>query len=255
VGDYRITRIDHHRPGDAGYSRPPEEFLVASSLGQLILFMYGEEGSRFVRPAGQWYVETPATPEEEGGTGEPSVWAVETAHVLTAAADHCLEAAYQGRCPGVDPEELMKWRAECRAAFQKRTAEAVLADVEAARAALRLARQDAERATVCRRCGHRRDQHFPVGTCPPDENGLGDYAEVVADLRDRKVPELPEAACRDGVPYLATVTEPGGRRKVVLGAAGPELVRRFLAGELVSGLTGHYGDPARGFAGGYLPPQ
>src|SRR5690606_3150380 len=30
------VRIDHHRPGDPGYGRPPSEFLSASSLGQVI---------------------------------------------------------------------------------------------------------------------------------------------------------------------------------------------------------------------------
>src|SRR5690606_35849929 len=28
-------RIDHHRPGDPGYGRPPSEFFAASSLGQV----------------------------------------------------------------------------------------------------------------------------------------------------------------------------------------------------------------------------
>src|SRR5690606_34885663 len=30
------VRIDHHRPGDPGYGRPPSEFLAASSIGQVI---------------------------------------------------------------------------------------------------------------------------------------------------------------------------------------------------------------------------
>lgn len=29
-------RIDHHRPGDPGYGRPPQEFMTASSIGQVI---------------------------------------------------------------------------------------------------------------------------------------------------------------------------------------------------------------------------
>lgn len=35
------VRIDHHRPGDPGYGRPPEEFLEASSLGQVIAELAG----------------------------------------------------------------------------------------------------------------------------------------------------------------------------------------------------------------------
>src|SRR5690606_21074976 len=30
------VRIDHHRPGEPGYGRPPAEFMAASSLGQVI---------------------------------------------------------------------------------------------------------------------------------------------------------------------------------------------------------------------------
>lgn len=36
-------RIDHHRPGDPGYGRPPEEFLPASSLGQVIAELARQE--------------------------------------------------------------------------------------------------------------------------------------------------------------------------------------------------------------------
>lgn len=45
-----------------------------------------------------------------------------------------------------------------------------------------------------------------------------------------------------------------GREKVVLQAVpqGSDLVHRFLAGEIVPGLKDYYGDPARGFAGGYF---
>src|SRR5690606_24433639 len=42
--------------------------------------------------------------------------------VYTAAADHCLGAAYRGECPGVDPDALMHWRVAQRATFQGRDA-------------------------------------------------------------------------------------------------------------------------------------
>ena len=44
---------------------------------------------------------------------------------------------------------------------------------------------------------------------------------------------------------------PDGRRKVVLQAATPEIIRAFLAGEIAPELVDRYGDPERGFAGGY----
>jgi hypothetical protein len=65
------------------------------------------------------------------------------------------------------------------------------------------------------------------------------------------VPELPEAAAREGIAFLATVRERDGREKVVLQAAPPELIAAFLRGDICPELVDRYGDPARGFAGGY----
>ena len=58
-----------------------------------------------------------------------------------------------------------------------------------------------------------------------------------------------QAAAREGIAYVATVTERDGRRKRVLGAATPSQVHEWMA---TCGLADVYGDPARGFAGGYL---
>jgi hypothetical protein len=114
----------------------------------------------------------------------------------------------------------MQWRVASRAIFQRRRIEDVLAEVEAARAILRQA--------------------------PRDETGI-------ADLRQRPaIPELPEAAAREGIPVMAQMRERDGRTKVVLQCASPEQVQLFISGALVAGLEGVYGDPERGFAGGYL---
>ena len=67
--------------------------------------------------------------------------------------------------------------------------------------------------------------------------------------------ELPEAAARDGVPFIG-VPRPGpdGRVKLVLQAAPPTAIKAFLRGEgAAEGLAGLYGEPARGIAGGYVP--
>jgi len=236
------TTIDHHRPGDPGYGRPPSEFLAASSIGQVVtelarLDLWPPPGDDCVRdwtPTNcrpMWLGESYEDPHGVGGwwiVGEDSVGcchrlpyaAVDQDLILAAAADHCLAAAYRGECPGVDPDELMKWRAETRAAHQGRSVNDVLADVEAARTVLRESRTEA---------GY-------------------------ADLRGRSIPELPEAAAREGIPFIATVKDRDGREKVVLQAAPVPLVQRFLAGELIPGLVEYYGDPARGFAGGYTTP-
>lgn len=185
-----VFRVDHHRPGDPGFSQPPNRYWEASSLGQ-VCFILGEPPTRELR--------------------------------LVAAADHCLEAAYRGRCPGVDPDELMRARVSWRASFQGRPEVEVLRDVEAAREALR------------------RAPRIVIG-------GVG-----VADLRDRVVPELPEAAARDGIPFISIVPDRSGRRKIVLQAAPREAVLAFTSlWAPAEGVVDVYGDPERGFAGGFF---
>lgn len=248
------VRIDHHRPGDPGYGRPPAEFLAASSIGQVIatlarstagpVLLDGLQDSALWRPGemapcqekpggfslwhGQWVVGT--VNPRMGGVGRFGHylgWGVPQDLVLAAAADHCLAAAYAGECPGVAPEALVKWRAETRAAHQGRSADDVLADVERARYLLR-------------------------DECP--RVALSLYHTVIDARRIYRVPELSEAAFRDGKTYITTVVDRDGREKVVLGGCTtPEVVRAFMEqwapGE---GLEDIYGDPERGFAGGYL---
>lgn len=208
-----VVIIDHHRPGDPGYGRPPAEFLAASSIGQVVA-----ELARL-----------------RGCDAEDALCSASREIVLCAAADHCLAAAYRGECPGVDPDALMRWRVSSRAAFQGRTEAEILADIDATRRILRAAVQ-------------RIELEHPMGGGVV-EHHLPDAP--FADLRGQSIPELPEAACREGIPFLADVTERDGRRKCILQAASPDLVARFIAGKIVKGLTEIYGDPARGFAGGY----
>jgi len=116
--------IDHHRPRDPGYGRPPSEFLAASSLGQVIT----ELARLGALPSWPHAMSSPA--DDGPGLGildycGPDGWRVGSRTgaddvgcwipvdiVLCAAADHCLGAAYRGECPGVEPDELMQWRAE-----------------------------------------------------------------------------------------------------------------------------------------------
>lgn len=197
------VRIDHHRPGDPGYGCPPSIFFSASSIGQVIAEL-DLLGVASILPAAD-IIEA----------------------IFAAAADHCLAAAYRGECPGVDPDALMHWRVETRAAFQERPSSEILADIQRACVVLR------EAPTI------------DIGGC------------AVRDLRDRVVPELPEAAVREKVAYLSLVTDRDGRTKVVLGGhTTPTTVRAFLDDWAPAhGLVDTYGDPARGFAGGYLPPH
>ena len=236
-----ITRIDHHRMGDPGFARHPQEFLPASSLGQVLEFLarnglvpgpcgtlvdHGEFWPTpfFSYDAGEWQRAGGAWQQDvawSGGSWYRRIIPEEL--VLTAAADHCLESAYRGLCPGVDPDALMAWRVKTRAAFQGRSESELLADVERARGLLR----EAVLEWI--------------------------HPSHIADLRKAGyIPELPEAAAREGIPFLAETTDRDGRRKVVMQAASTQLVAAFLDGRIVEGLRGVYGDPARGFAGGYI---
>lgn len=226
---YGITRVDHHRHGDPGYGKSPAEFLSASSIGQVVelLMMEGVLCQH----------EHRADPQSDGYWGGSFHSCLISGQELRfiAAADHCLGAAYQGQCPGVYPDELMAWRVKSRAANQGRTEEQITADIESTRGEL---------------C-HRRNARLW------DDNDFGDecnaeYYEPVG-MTDRIYPELPEAACREGVAYVATVADKDGRVKDVLGGCTtPEMVTEWMAARRAEGRE-VYGDPARGFAGAYQP--
>lgn len=257
-----VIRIDHHCPGDPGYGRPPSEFLAASSIGQVIAELALAHALRldwapcYHRQPYGWQSQAPQfepyygcghTRGRLGWVGSPARWAVgyPAAHtdaiyipaeiVLIAAADHCLGAAYRGECPGVDPDALMRWRAESRARFQGRPVAEVLADVERAQAALRAA---------------------------PELVLLEDPCSdvVVRDMRQsvdqRPTRELPEAAVRLGIGYVSgPLVGPDGRQKITCSGTADQ-VRAFLDHWApAQGLVDAYGDPARGFAGAYLPTE
>src|SRR5690554_5203458 len=156
-----------------------------------------EEGGYYHVPSIGWMFVAARGSHELGGSVDAIV--IPDHIVFCAAADHCLAAAYRGECPGVDPDALMRWRAASRAAFQRRAVEDVLADVERARAALRKA---------------------PVVS----------LAEGIQarDLRGPAIPELPEAAAREGECFLASLTERDGRVKVVCQAGTPEQIDAFM---------------------------
>lgn len=229
-----VVRIDHHREGDPGYGRPPAEFADAASVGQV------------------WAVLHPAT------TPPLEI-------LLAAAADHCLGAAYRGECPGIDPDALMRWRAETRAAYQGRSVEELLADINEAYEEVMAAPVGyllyTEEVCTDRDCG-----------CGGATHPRPVLETMFVDFRSRQLRELPEAALRAGVAYIATVEDRDGRQKVVLGGATPLTVRAFLGMFTTDeryvdehcapvrgfvqahGLVDSYGDPARGFAGAYFDP-
>lgn len=183
--------IDHHRPGDYGYGRPPADYWEASSIGQAHNLLG-------------------LTPSKNS--------------ILAAAADHCLAHAYAGKCPNVEPSDLMEWRVNCRAAFQKRNALEIKEDIEEAR--VEIANLDAVLI-----CDH-----------------------VFKDARGKHIKELPEASARDGVMVMySLVDRNSGKTKVgVLSGTKEGLEAWMNWARSQKDLENVYGDPARGYAGVYV---
>jgi len=181
-------RVDHHNPGDPGYDMPPERYLEGSSLGQVLGLL-----------------ELEATP---------------TQHLL-AAADHCLTAAYQGACPGVNPNELLFLRASWRARMSGRTLGDVIEGILQA-------------ATEVQR------KYDP-------DRGESIFADPTDVPRD-----LAEGGAYAGRPIRYRELYPGGELKEMLKGAGPEHIERFMAEHRALGRE-VYGNPHRGYAGTYLP--
>ncbi|MFH1286881.1 MAG: hypothetical protein ABII02_03980 [Candidatus Magasanikbacteria bacterium] len=73
----RVIRVDHHSPGDPGYGLDYTKYWRASSLGQV---------------------------------SEICGWIPTHKDLVVAAADHCLYEAYQGRCVGVKPSDVLSWQ-------------------------------------------------------------------------------------------------------------------------------------------------
>jgi len=139
---------------------------------------------------------------------------------IIAAADHCLRYAYEGRCPGICPKELAAWRERSRAEVRGITVEEIQGRIEHAMAVLK----DAPCIQV---------SGTDVAFFPPES----DFPQ-----------EVPEASARLGIPFCY-VRKESGRSKAGIMSAGPEVIREWMQ---ECKLKDVYGDPARGFAGGYF---
>lgn len=136
---------------------------------------------------------------------------------IIAAADHCPTQAYQGMCPGVSPEDLRNWRTATRAARRGVTPEEMERTILLAKKRL----EAAERI-------HIEGQALPW-------------------VADRKG-EITEASARFNIPFAYAEPTASGRVKMGIMGAAPEIIRTWMR---ECGLSNVYGDPIRGFAGGY----
>ena len=182
-----MLRVDHHHPGDPGYEKSPAQYLEGSSLGQVLRLL----------------------------EIEPS-----DTHRLLAASDHCLTAAYQGQCPGVDPHELLFLRASWQAKMTDRTFGDVVEGI----------------LDAAKRVRSHFDSEF-------GESRFLDPTEVPLDLA--------EGAAYAGCPVRYRALFPDGALKEMLKGAAPGHIERFIRGHESAGRS-VYGNPHRGYAGAYL---
>lgn len=186
-GQQDAILVDHHRPGDPGFEATPDRYMEGSSLGQVLSLL--------------------------------GIQANETQRMLSAA-DHCLTAAYQGRCPDIDVGELFFMRSSWLAKLSGRPLSDVMTDIERAASMVR-SRFNPKRG------------------------------EAVF-LDPTRLPRLlPEGAAYAGkvIRYRAMNSE--FRMKEMIKGANPTAIETFMREHELAGRT-VYGNPHRGYAGAYL---
>ena len=217
--------IDHHHEGDPGFNKGPEDYMSASSLGQLLYFMVRNGFSP------NWNPEK--TPENDGyhyhNTNVHLVYqgisyVIPEEYKYVAASDHCLATAYKGMCKGINVEQLKMWRIEKIARFRKIDNIVCLTKIN-------------ESGDV-------------VLTAPRIRIG----GHEVADVRASTLKYLKEAGARLSMPILSSKNFANGKgEKIVIQATNPDIIKAFIEewGPNM-GLVSIYGNPYRGMAGGYL---
>lgn len=179
-------RVDHHHPGDPGYDKLPHGYLDGSSVGQVLRLLEME--------------------------------ATETQRLL-AAADHCLTAAYQGACPGIDPNELLFLRASWQGLMSRRSLADMIDGI-----------RESKKQVV---------RHF--------DSELGEA--LFLDPTEIP-PDLAEGAALAGKPVRYRQLLPDGTVKEMLKGAAPPHIERFMEQHRSAGRD-VYGNPHRGYAGAY----
>ena len=138
---------------------------------------------------------------------------------VIAAADHCPTQAYKGLCPGVDVALLRTWRTQSRATRRGITPEEMEQAIERGHQTL----LNAEKVPLA--------------------------GELIAWVEGRDS-EIPEASARYGVPFMYAEHHRPGVMKLGIMGAKPEVIATWMRD---CGLSNVYGDPTRGYAGGYCP--
>ena len=193
-----IIRIDHHRPGDPGYSLPPEGFWEASSIGQIHKLL-----------------------------GLPTV---QHGDIVLAAMDHNPAGAIRGECPGVLAEEVIDRKVE---EISKATG--------------------FDKETVLRRIQEMSDRLEKAPEVIIGGQALKDLRQFYGIGYSVELLSLQVVILKSGGGALLSARDADGRQKVtVAGHCSPACIEAFMQEWApANGLTGIYGVPSRGYAGGY----
>lgn len=215
-----VIVIDHHRPGDPGYGKDCSQYWTASSLGQIY--------------------ELLGLPRNEEAS-------------LVAAIDHCAADAFQGRCPGVDAESARLTR---RRQIDESFPDLTSADRERMLSPIMTALGFAGLATITMGASHAvLDFASPnVAGFEPTSVGVLDpgYSYQYLMLQQIWLEKFSEQY--DGMIFLHRDVS-GGPEKCVFNGK-PETVRAFIEDWAPRrGLVRIYGNPERGYAGGYIEPR
>jgi hypothetical protein len=255
------VKIDHHRPGDPGYGARSVDFMKAASIGQTISEL-ARLGSLKLEVTDCSFRTMLKSEMKPGDIFWNSGWYVcigdvsdktiaihiPKKYMFIAAADHCLGEAYADQCLGVDRNSLFEFRLKQKVLFQSEIEESEIDYLELQNL-MELLRIKVDRAYNLLANAKIIEKFYKKTSIPENQQ------RRICDIRGPEVPELPEAATLYGLCYLASpAPRTGERQKIVIGGyTTPAIVETFMAvwGPR-NGLVEIYGDPTRGFAGGFL---
>jgi hypothetical protein len=255
------VKIDHHSPGDPGYGARSVDFMKAASVGQVISEL-ARLGSLKLEVTDCSFRTMLKNETKPGDVFWNSGWFVcigdvcdktiamhiPKKYMFTAAADHCLGEAYADQCLGVDRNSLFEFRLKQKALLQSGLEESEIDYIELQNL-MNLFKIKIDQACIALSNAKPIEKFYKKTSIPENQQRL------ILDMRGSEIPELPDAAALHRVCYLAMpVPRAGERQKIVIGGyTTPAIVEAFMT---VWGprnrLADIYGDPVRGFAGGFI---
>lgn len=217
-GSYRVRSEQAYLANDVSSPIPKDALIVCVECE--VLWLHCDLVIDHHREGDPGYCQPPETYLESSSLGQTLAYLkLEPTQQqrIIAAADHCPTQAYQGLCPGVAFQELQEWRTLTRAARRGVTLQEMDANILQAKKRL----ETAERISV----------------------GGSELPWVFS-----RQGEVAEASARYNLPFLYAEPTRDGRMKMGIMGAPPAAIIAWMT---ECDLMNVYGDPIRGFAGGY----